>query len=428
MHFHGGLVNRSAGEGIAKKLAPIYGEKGASSLFFVWQSGWDEAIKYNLDEAIRSLISEIGTDTVKGVLKKGLKVAADHLGIYVPDGILGYYQEKVSDSEIDSEIDARFAALEDGPLGFAVEVPSHEPFEEASKMADRKADVDEDFVARLQQELEADPEVAALEDDGTLGFALSLKAAVAIAKIVYRTIKRFVQERDHGLYLTVLEETLVELGVAKIGQILEWDLMKQDAADAFGPEAASYPGTALLQAIKDVGMTQKRRVILVGHSTGAVYICRLLQACQGAIPDSIQFDILFLAPACTFRLMDETFSVAGGRIRSLGIFGMSDEVECADRVVPPIYTRSLLYLVSGILEPERDMPLLGMQRFHQSTAYKHDPAVMSVRERLAPYWKVWSVTGGTAAAGQQSASRSHGDFDDDPETLESLAHWINATA
>jgi hypothetical protein len=430
VHFHGGLVNRQAGESIAARLAPIYGEKGASSLFFVWQTGWDEAIKYNLDEALKDVIKEIGTDQIKGVLKKGLKLAAGYLGISVPDGMLGFNDEKVSDADIDAEVDIRFAALDSGLLGLAEDVPTTEPFEKASRMADRSADVDEDFEANLAKELESDPEVRSIGTDGTSGFSftLSFKAAAAIAKVVYRTIKRFVKHRDHGLYLTVLEETLVELGVANIGQILQWNLMKKDAADAFGHIAAEYPGTALLEAIKDVGMTSKRRVILVGHSTGAVYICRLLQACQGTVPDNIKFDVFFLAPACTFELMDETLKVAGNRINSFGMFGMADEVECADRVFPPIYTRSLLYLVGGILEPERDMPLMGMQRYHESAAYDDVKAVKSVREQLGQFWKVWSVTGDSETGGLRSTSKAHGDFDNDTETLNSLVYWINSTA
>src|SRR3712207_8891098 len=47
---------------------------------------------------------------------------------------------------------------------------------------------------------------------------------------------------------------------------------------------------------------------------------------------------------------------------------MSDELEKADAVAGAVYPRSLLYLVSGVLEAAKtgtvpDAPILGMQRF-----------------------------------------------------------------
>ncbi len=101
---------------------------------------------------------------------------------------------------------------------------------------------------------------------------------------------------------------------------------------------------------------------------------------------------------------------------------MSDAVECKDQVAPPVYTRSLLYLVSGILEAERDKPILGMQRYFTSGAYDDDPSVVAVRTyfRARENWDVWSLTASGALAGLVSNSTSHGDFDNEPTTLESL--------
>jgi hypothetical protein len=38
IHFHGGLVNETAGRKIAQRLLPIYATAGAYPLFFVWES------------------------------------------------------------------------------------------------------------------------------------------------------------------------------------------------------------------------------------------------------------------------------------------------------------------------------------------------------------------------------------------------------
>jgi hypothetical protein len=98
-------------------------------------------------------------------------------------------------------------------------------------------------------------------------------------------------------------------------------------------------------------------------------------------------------------------------------------------MVPFLYTRSLLYFVSGLLEPEVDMPVVGMQRYlNESDLFTPAdfPDVAAVAQFLEhePDAKVWSVI----AAGPDTSSHAeaHGDFDDDEVTLASVVHSIRS--
>lgn len=114
---------------------------------------------------------------------------------------------------------------------------------------------------------------------------------------------------------------------------------------------------------------------------------------------------------------------------------MSDDLESDDVLVPILYTRSLLYFVSGVLEghledevwkDDIDAPIVGMQRYiNDQTVFDLNgfPEVEQVRQFLqgVPGSEVWSES--SAGNGLNSMSRKHGDFDNDKATIESVA-WI----
>src|SRR5690606_7521163 len=76
-----------------------------------------------------------------------------------------------------------------------------------------------------------------------------VKVAKVVAGIVIRVIRRFRCGRDHGPYVTLVEEILRELYVDKIGRSGWWDLMKGDTADAF-KNGQEYGGSAFLSELK----------------------------------------------------------------------------------------------------------------------------------------------------------------------------------
>jgi hypothetical protein len=134
--------------------------------------------------------------------------------------------------------------------------------------------------------------------------------------------------------------------------------------EAFG-EASDCGGTALVKSLTNLwGKGIKPQVTLVGHSAGSIYISRLLKELDTAMPPDFEFNIVFIAPACTFAVFADALKVGGKRISGLRIFGMGNEREMKDAIAGPLYPASLLYFVSGIVEDERDMPLLGMERYY----------------------------------------------------------------
>src|SRR5688572_20725023 len=96
---------------------------------------------------------------------------------------------------------------------------------------------------------------------------------------------------------------------------------------------------------------------------------------------------------------------------------MQDAVERAEWLLEGVplaerfYPGSLLYFVSGVLEDQRDKPIVGMQRFYTGTFRELYPEVDQVAHFLdeSAAHAVWSkVSGGE---GLSSGSLTHGGFE-----------------
>jgi hypothetical protein len=477
LHFHGGLVNKAAGFGKTARLAPAYREH-AYPVFYVWESGFIEAIRNNL----RELWDE---PVFKQLVRKLLEYALQRLG-----GING--ARSIAAGNVDPrKVRATVDAFWTHPDREHVPYRGFDPVadEAASRSAAHTVDLDE-----IQADLETDADFAAAfatlpdlpphtrsafaatgaverrspfseavadrvaEQAGARGLISWFKVALLVKRILVNLLSRYGSQRDHGLYATVVEEIVREVrlggsGLNEWGKALQWNRMKQDALDAFGPDPDLHAGTTLLHRL-NLAMADGLalpRITLIGHSTGAIYIAHWLAKAHAMLPPSVRFDLVFLAPAISYELFDRTITEYGQRIGQFRMFCMRDELERDDQVwgndseLPEgmdwrrfVYPSSLLYLVSGILESrqgddgelvdEPDMPLLGLERFFARTAVYGDqafPAVARVRAWLSqqPHRLVWSKAEGQAA-GLNCGSHDHGGFDDDATTLESLAAML----
>jgi hypothetical protein len=249
------------------------------------------------------------------------------------------------------------------------------------------------------------------------------KLAWKLADIVFRTHQRHREGRDHGLHCTLFEEIFRALYFGKIGAQL-WRLMKTSTENAFREHAVGDTMLRYIDGSRKNGALKP--ITLVGHSAGSIFICWLLRHAREHYPE-LKFDVIFLAPACTMRLFCDTLDLALPSLRSFRCFAMSDELEQADCSVRTIYPRSLLYLVSGLLEDEPDTPILGMQRFYKET--KTFPnmrfaQIARMRQLFAddPKRAVWSEQ--DDGVGTRCGARSHGGFDADVPTLESVKHIL----
>jgi len=133
-------------------------------------------------------------------------------------------------------------------------------------------------------------------------------------------------------------------------------------------------------------------------------------------------NVLFLAPACTSQLFKDEIIGGSERFKMFRMFTMSDDLEIKDRLVPAVYTRSLLYLISGVLEEDADTPIVGLELHSRGKPPFDSPTLMSVHQYLhedgCQRLILSEILG--AGAGLNSSSHSHGEFDDDAITRESL--------
>ena len=432
LHFHGGLVSEQAAETIAESLSGTFQGAGGYPLFVIWQSHVHEALRNNWQEIIREEALKILVErTVQFLLgkldqapaRKGEKVelpavftVQDEVAAKQSQGIEPFVERNAETGKLDEELSPQEKAQFENLL-------KNDPLLENAGMKLARPEGPE-----LNPELQAELDKAsAATQPGQKGLITSTALITAGLRIIGRALKRFAGGRDHGLYTTVVEETVRELKGDTIGSLL-WRLMKQDTADAFADPEAEFGGTALLKEIDRLWQSGGRpRIVLVGHSAGSIYICNLLKKAATVLPPEVKFDVVFLAPACTFKLLDEVLGTAGDRIRSLRSYGMNDDNERKDAIFPPLYLYSLLYFVSGVLEDEVDSPLVGMERFSSKNS-KFDqslaPEIGRVLQKLASFQSPWVWSGSDGGPGLVTLAHSHGDFDNEEQTLKSIVHLI----
>lgn len=460
IHFHGGLVKETAGRAIAQRLLPVYATAGAYPLFFVWESGLLETVRNNLaDISQEKIFREFVKKAAEWVLKK------------LPSGVgfKGAAGVAVDEIKLRQEFDAWFqGARSTPPDALEVEAGKSEaaisatlkgtPLDQASLEAEIQLSIESDFDFQdaLQEVFNGLYEggqtppttkgttgttvastslISPQAADGlfdrtpatTKGFSLIgwFKSAKMVAAIVVAVLRRLTAGRGHGLYVTTVEEVLRALYVDKLGSLI-WNQMKKDTADAFLP-GENHGGTALLTELRrlETAGVALPRITLIGHSTGAIYICQVIEAAAQMLPRT-RFDVVFLAPALTYDKLDATLANHRQRIAHFRSFAMTDGWEADDVLVPIIYPRSLLYFVSGLLETTVDEPLVGMQRYlseDQIFTAAEFPAIARSHAFFADFRDslVWAPD--TLGDGTLSQSAKHGDFDDDADTLKSL-QWL----
>ena len=85
------------------------------------------------------------------------------------------------------------------------------------------------------------------------------------------------------------------------------------------------------------------------------------------------------------------------------------------------------HFVSGVLEREADLPLVGMQRYfsgkepYTASGFPHIRSVTSYLDRRKRS-RIWARSGD--GDGVSCDSGHHGDFDNDPQTLASMQHML----
>ncbi|MBC8635698.1 caspase family protein [Caballeronia sp. EK] len=200
-----------------------------------------------------------------------------------------------------------------------------------------------------------------------------------------------------------------------------WGAMKLSALQASEADAGGgwYVAKRLAAFCKD--HAGKVEVHAVGHSAGSIFHSYFIPA--ALLLGVPQFkSVAFLAPAARMDLFTRTLLPHVGQsngIENLSIFTMSKDLEKADNCAF-IYRKSLLYLIHHALEPEPRAPILGLEE-----SLRAEPQLASFLKMPASraFNIVWSKTA-TGAGRSASSSYTHGGFDDDAATMNSVLRRV----
>lgn len=444
LFVHGGLVPESSGVDTANELqsalAPL-AQAGWETGFPVWRSSIGETIGINQDALSRE------PRFVRIILRIAAWVDRKMGGGFLDKALVdsGNAQEALAALGARPQPDS--GALEallspaDHKRAFNVEGLSDQHLADTDLAAEVMAD--SDLVAMLDADLPMmDRDVRArataarqvpMPPTADRLVALSPAAwviALFVARAGYRVLNRCLHKRDHGIGPTIVEEVIGALYLDQAGATA-WGFMKEDARQHFDPLGA---GAYILDGLSQIARGGKLvRLLTIGHSAGSLFAAQLARAAMRA-PENMQFDFMLLAPA--IRLDEAAAQFGNGRADGFRLFTMNDDLERAnhldDNFFGTIYHRSLLYLISGVLERGQlkrypDAPLLGLQRhlkpvYGPTNAERSALTAMDIVFAAAPDRVVYSPSA-SAAQGRTTTSEVHGGFWRDPKTLESI-RWI----
>ncbi len=152
---------------------------------------------------------------------------------------------------------------------------------------------------------------------------------------------------------------------------------------------------------------------VVAHSAGSILAAHAVPALAslGLAWKTLQL----LAPAMRIDQFRSLIlpAINAGRCPRPSLYLLDDAAECEDCVGP--YGKSLLYLVSNAFESWRGVPLLGIRRHLQADERLHGLLQASLQGR-----KGVVMAGEPGAPGSLSRSATHGGFDNDPDSMNSV--------
>ncbi|AII53775.1 hypothetical protein N008_17560 [Hymenobacter sp. APR13] len=231
--------------------------------------------------------------------------------------------------------------------------------------------------------------------------------------------------RQIGREITDLSDKLIERVVGPLGGQI-WKNMKDSAEWASEADGGARYVAGKLQEFCAAHSAEVAdgtlRLHAVGHSAGSIFHAHFLPtALQLGVPAFRTLHLL--APAIRVdAFMQRLAGLLGHGIEQLTLFTMRDKLERAD-TCSLFYRKSLLYLVHRALEADHDTPILGLETSLRADADVSWLLGLNGTGPARPAEVVWSST--TEATGRSSStSTTHGGFDDDAATMESVARRV----
>lgn len=226
----------------------------------------------------------------------------------------------------------------------------------------------------------------------------------------------------------ILEGLARKLGGEKIWGAMKHSARQASSANVLGaPDAeGAVPGGAyyLARRLAQFCVEHPDRLTLhaVGHSAGSVFHSHF-------VPQALNLGVQafrsmhLMAPAVrtdVFKQQLLPLVGSGLGVDDLTVYTMLDSYERDDNC-GAIYRKSLLYLIHHALEPESETPILGLERsIRQDPGLKKLFGIGSDAGAASVVWSRSSEHDGCNA----SRSTTHGGFDDDASTMESIARRV----
>lgn len=216
-----------------------------------------------------------------------------------------------------------------------------------------------------------------------------------------------------------VSDPLIEGAARAAGGVKIWGDMKNVAERASLPDGGAFKSAQELKTFCDRHQGDRIEIYAAGHSAGAIFHSYFLPVVFAQGVPALKA-LYFLAPAIRTDLFrDRLLPLIGTRIGRLDMFAMNRPTELNDDCAA-IYRKSLLYLIRFALEPEKDAELVGLEE-----SVRRDAATKTLfgLGGAPSSGHAEAVFSPTPASDGPSASRStsHGGFDDDPHTMNSIA-------
>lgn len=222
--------------------------------------------------------------------------------------------------------------------------------------------------------------------------------------------------------VTEAKDKVFELTLARPGGKL-WGEMKENArlaSDHHARKGAIQLIARMVQEAKEqlsLSDPDGWELHIVGHSAGSLFAAY-------ALPMLIKLGpplktLQFLAPAIRSELFKRLLldGIRNGSYPTPSLYLLDDDTERKDTVGP--YGKSLLYLVSNAFEGRRGVPLLGMK-----TYIDNDAELAALFSKKVDGRPALIVAGQVGTPDSRSSSTTHGGFDNDPDTMNTILHRI----
>lgn len=430
LYFHGGLVDRKNGIEAAKLMKEKLADRSANRhvVSFVWETGPIETVTQNLNDLINlsneGFFKEVTNFVIKLVNKRLGFGDSRGSGEYLTDSYIDIEKNKLNSFEnLDHEFNNRTETY--------IEIDDEdENFSEYYK----RLEAESNMLLENEGSEEIKNKKESQEELSRWGGILFAKV---IAQITFAVLKRYLNKTHHDFYPTIIEETFRKLYFDEVGswgwrKIKEKSKMMFQAKSEIEEEYKQPVGihflTLLERHVKRKLLEKKRfEIELIGHSAGSVAICNLLHSTESLFSNIRYNNVFFLAPACTVNLFIEKGIKAynNGIFKSFKMFTMEEDFEKMDHCIPYIYTRSLLYLVSGLFEDEIDTKIMGLhEHIRAEGRYSSFEELVKINRFLNKHQLVLSVDKVNPNESMRSTSENHAAFDNDETTLLSILKSI----